>query len=415
MTPPRRFIAGDPLRALAALTVLVYHAAFLARDPIPASWEEASAAYGDVLTHGLAALDAGLFVFFVLSGYLIGGPFVRAFVEGRPPPRAGAYLRNRALRIVPAFWAVVTVVVVAKAGAGSSAREVAAIYLFAQSFDLSEAASYVGQAWTLHTEVAFYALVPVVAWIATRAAGGRLGEAGRFRLVLVACAALFAATLALSELHPAIGANGGGLRDRAWQTSILAMGWAFVPGVVLALVEPRFAARLGARGGRGAAGPSGPGAGPSGPGAAPSGPGATASRLPLVLLAAGLAALALYAATGDLATFPPRPGIGPRLLLALGAGLVVAAPLVLQWSEGRAWRALDNRPLHWLGERSYGIYLIHQAILLEMAGWSLLAGHARAHFLLVLGTALALTIPAAALLHRLVERPALELRARWRR
>ncbi|HEX8645322.1 MAG TPA: acyltransferase [Thermoleophilaceae bacterium] len=385
---PQRFIAGDPLRALAALSVLVYHAAFLARDPVPASWTEAGAAYGDVLTHGLAALDAGLFVFFVLSGYLIGGPFVRAFVEGRPLPRIGGYLRNRALRIVPAFWAVVTVVLVVEAGADSSPGEIAAIYLFAQSFDLSEAASYVGQAWTLHTEVAFYLLVPLVAWLGARAAGSRLDESARRRLVLLLCAAVFTSTLALSEeLHPALGANEGPFEDRAWQTSIAAMAWAFVPGVVLATLEPVLAPRVRGRNG---------------------------GRLALALAAAGLVALALYAATGDLAAFPPRPGLGSRLLLTFGAGALVAAPLVLQWSEGRAWRVLDNRPLHWLGERSYGIYLVHQAILLEMAGWSLLAGHARPHFLLVLATALALTIPASALLHRLVERPALDLRARWK-
>ena len=390
MAPAQRFIAGDPLRALAALSVLVYHAAFLARDPVPASWEEASAAYGDTLTHGLAALDAGLFVFFVLSGYLIGGPFVRAFVDGRPPPRIGTYLRNRALRVVPAFWVVVTAVVVVHRGADSSAEEIAAVYLFAQSLDLSEVASYVGQAWTLHTEVTFYLLVPLAAWLATRLGGGRLGEGGRLRLVLLLCAAAFGATIALSELHPAIGANEGGLRDRFWQTSIAAMGWGFVPGVVLAVMEPRWRPRLRDR--------------PTGGG-----------RLALAVLAAGIAALGLYAAAGDLAAFPPRPGVGPRLLLALGAGLIVAAPLVLQWSEGRAWRALDNRPLHWLGERSYGIYLIHQAVLLEIFGWSLLEDHARAHALVVLAACLALTIPAAALLHRLVERPALALRARWRR
>lgn len=344
---------------------------------MPASWKEASAAYGDVLTHGLAALDAGLFVFFVLSGYLISGPFVRAFVEGRAMPRTGAYLRNRALRIVPAFWAVVTVVVVVHAGADSSAGEVAAVYLFAQSYDLSELASYVGQAWTLHTEVAFYLAVPLVAWAVLRAAGTRGDERSRRRWIQLLCAAVLIGTLALSELSVPFGPNTGGTEDRAWQTTLATMAWAFIPGVVLATIGPRPLPR----------------------------------RLPAALLAAGAAALIAYAATGDLAAFPPRPAIGPRLLLAAGAGALVAAPLILQWTEGRAWRALDNRPLHWLGERSYGIYLVHQAILLEMAGWSLLAEHARVHFALVLAAALALSIPAAALLHRLVERPALRAKA----
>ncbi len=382
-----RFIAGDPLRALAALSILAYHAGFLARDPVPASWAEAAPAYGDALTHVLAALDAGLFVFFVLSGYLIAGPFVRAFVEDEPMPRVGAYLRNRALRIVPAFWAVVLLILIVKAGADSSPREVLAVLLFAQSYDYSELARYVGQAWTLHTEVSFYLFVPLCAAIVTAVAGSRFGRQGRVRLVLALCAAGFAASLGLGELDVALGSSEPTLRDRGWQTSLATMAWAFVPGVVLAVLEPDLARRLaGAR-----------------------------ERLALGLLMAGLAALALYAAAGDLAAFPPRPGIGTRLLLAAGAGLVVAAPLVLQWSQERCWRALDNRPLHWLGERSYGIYLVHQAVLIEMIGWSLLGGHARLHLLVVLAACLAVTIPLAALLHRLVERPFLDLRKRWRR
>ena len=382
----QRFIAGDPLRALAALSVLVYHAGFLARDPVPASWTEAAPGYGDALAHLLAALDAGLFVFFVLSGYLIAGPFVRAFVEGESMPRVGNYLRNRALRIVPALWAVVLLVLAVKTGAHSSAREVAAVLLFAQSYDHSELARCVGQAWTLHTEVSFYVFVPLCAALLTALVGPRLGRSGRLRLVLALCATGFAASLALAELDVALGSSEPGLRDRGWQTSLAAMMWAFVPGVALAVLEPDLAPRLGR----------------------------TSRRLPAALLAGGLAALLLYAAAGDLAAFPPRPGIGTRLLLATGAGLIVAAPLVLQWSQGRAWRALDNRPLHWLGERSYSIYLLHQAVLIEMVGWSFADGDARVHLVAVLAACLAITIPLSAALHRAVERPFLSLRARWR-
>jgi peptidoglycan/LPS O-acetylase OafA/YrhL len=71
--------------------------------------------------------------------------------------------------------------------------------------------------------------------------------------------------------------------------------------------------------------------------------------------------------------------------------------------------------MHWLGERSYSVYLLHQAVLIEMIGWSVLDGDARLHLLAVLAGGLAITIPLAALLHRAVERPFLSLRARWRR
>src|SRR5205085_1525848 len=74
-----RFIAGDPLRAIAALGVVVFHLIFaLGLLHFPA---DPGAAHALARFSELPRL--GLYVFFVLSGYLLGRPFVRAFVERR--------------------------------------------------------------------------------------------------------------------------------------------------------------------------------------------------------------------------------------------------------------------------------------------------------------------------------------------
>src|SRR4051794_41795500 len=49
-------------------------------------------------------MDAGVALFFVLSGFLLYRPFVAARLDGRPAPSAGRYLRRRLLRILPPFW-----------------------------------------------------------------------------------------------------------------------------------------------------------------------------------------------------------------------------------------------------------------------------------------------------------------------
>ena len=47
-------------------------------------------------------LETGLAVFFVLSGYLIAAPFLRALLDGEPMPSLRSYAARRFARIVPA-------------------------------------------------------------------------------------------------------------------------------------------------------------------------------------------------------------------------------------------------------------------------------------------------------------------------
>src|SRR2546423_1616625 len=95
-----RLIAGDPPRGLAAVSVVLYHAWLGSVYAKPFGAPADISGLGDRV---LINFSLGLYIFFVLSGYLIARPFVRAFVASESMPDVGRYLRNRALRVVPAF------------------------------------------------------------------------------------------------------------------------------------------------------------------------------------------------------------------------------------------------------------------------------------------------------------------------
>jgi peptidoglycan/LPS O-acetylase OafA/YrhL len=95
-----RFPLFDGLRAIAAVSVLVYHAAFFA-----------SASRLDLtVTQYTAHLDVGVTVFFLISGFLLYRPFVRARLNHEAMPGVAAYGWRRLLRIGPAYWVALTLV-----------------------------------------------------------------------------------------------------------------------------------------------------------------------------------------------------------------------------------------------------------------------------------------------------------------
>jgi peptidoglycan/LPS O-acetylase OafA/YrhL len=119
-------------------------------------------------------LQSGVTLFFVLSGFLLYRPWASG--EG---PRLGRYLRNRALRILPAYWFVLSVAAVAGAAvAHTSATEKLAGKLdpgeFLASFGLVQgyrpSSIFTGlpPAWSLGVEIAFYLLLPLAALLAAR-------------------------------------------------------------------------------------------------------------------------------------------------------------------------------------------------------------------------------------------------------
>lgn len=123
---------------------------------------------------------------------------------------------------------------------------------------------------------------------------------------------------------------------------------------------------------------------------------------------AGLIGLSLLAPTDSVLTFP--------LTIAAASALAGIAIVAAVWPHARLGDALDARPLRWIGERSYGLYLWHWPLLVLLvaavqgtapeAGVPLWAG------LLTL----ALTVVIAEASYRFLETPVRRLgfRGTWR-
>jgi peptidoglycan/LPS O-acetylase OafA/YrhL len=174
--PGAHFPCFDGLRALAALSVLLTHVAFAS-----------GANSAHILGAFFARMDGGVAVFFVLSGFLLYRPFIVAHLGERPRPAAGPYLWRRFLRIYPAYWLVLTVVVYVFQD--NDIANVKTFFLFYSLLNIYSIGHVFGpllQSWTLSTEVAFYVLVPIWALVVVHRSGADPGRRLRRELIGIA-------------------------------------------------------------------------------------------------------------------------------------------------------------------------------------------------------------------------------------
>ena len=104
--------AIESLRAVAALAVLEGHVFGAARG------------YGasvdvTVVDRVLLGGGFGVYLFFVLTGYLLYRPFAQRDFGDRRSLRMGRYAANRAIRILPLYYVVLLVYLLAAGEAGS--------------------------------------------------------------------------------------------------------------------------------------------------------------------------------------------------------------------------------------------------------------------------------------------------------
>ncbi len=364
-----RFPLFDSLRAMAALSIFFFHISFTLH-----------LLGGRTLSPWLVQLNVGVPVFFLISGFLLYRPFAFARLSGEPSPAVVPYAIRRLFRIVPAYWVALTIV---SLWLGLSdvftAKGIGTYYGFFQVYRHSTVTGGIGPAWTIDTEIAFYALLPIWALllrrIPFRGVSGFAWTEGALLGVMFA-AGFLSKLIAIhnTPFHaltlPAV------LYTLPAYLDYFAIGMGLaVASVALADARPAFVRVVDLH-----------------------------SWLPW----AG-AALAFYLLGTHLG--PLGGGWGTRFMwqhylkAAVGIGLLLPA-IFGDFERGFVRRLLGNRALLWLGMISYAFYLWHLPIQTKLSDYGLPGSLGGTGFTLV---AFAATVAVAAASWYLVERHALRL------
>lgn len=383
--PPQRryFPLFDSLRAIAALSVMAIHTAFY-------SGAVALSRYRQLLAH----LNVGVTIFFVLSGFLLYRPFVAARLEGRPRPGIGTYAVRRVARVFPAYW-------VALLGLGlfpglygvftgnwwvyaGLLQPYAPLYRAGAECSAQAQGCGIVQTWSLSIEVAFYALLPLLALGTHRLLAHRARRAQlRAEAAVLVGLALASVACQVWTLHtaPRLG----------WLNTTVAATFAwFAMGMGLAVASVALAGRERDR--------------------------SVARAVVDHPSACWAAAGALYAGLSLwLPATAAANGLPIPLQVAEHVGFgVVAVLLVLPAVFGDGAGGLPRRvlawpPLAWLGRISYGIFLWHLLIAKELTDRGVPAHLPGSRFLTLTAMTLAVTVVVSAASWYLVERPLLDL------
>jgi peptidoglycan/LPS O-acetylase OafA/YrhL len=205
----------DLLRALAIIIVVIYHAGIMG-FPLP----------GVAHRFGWIGVD----LFFVLSGYLIGGQLLAPIAHGQGI-KLGRFFVRRGLRILPAYLVILAIYFLLPAW-----REYPEMFplwkflLSVQNIGLRGGTAF-SHAWSLGVEDQFYLLLPLVLVLVIRS---------RRAAVIVPCAIVIGGS-ALRWFLARQNLGDGGVSFRGFQTWIYYATWTrldpLVFGVTLAAME----------------------------------------------------------------------------------------------------------------------------------------------------------------------------------
>ncbi|MGB3331429.1 MAG: acyltransferase [Mycobacterium sp.] len=347
------------VRAVAAILVVGTHAAYTTGK----------------YTHGYAGLlgsrmEIGVPIFFVLSGYLLFQPWVRSAAFGRPAPSVRRYAWHRVRRIMPAYVVTVLLAYViyhyrtAGPNPGHNGigllRNLTLTQIYTDNYMFGYLHQGLTQMWSLAVEVAFYVVLPLLAYATVVWLCRRQWRPGLLLAGLVAAAAITPAWLTL--VHTTAFLPDGA---RLWLPGYLA--W-FVAGMMLTVLQAMGVRCYGF------------------------------VAIPLALICYLIASTPI---AGEPTTSPTKLS---EALVKAGFYAAIAALMVAPLALGnRGWYAqlLASRPMVWLGEISYEIFLVHlvlmEVVMVEVLRTPVYTGSMLALFVVTM----VVTVPVSWLLHRL--------------
>jgi peptidoglycan/LPS O-acetylase OafA/YrhL len=167
-----RIFGLDLLRAVAIFITVYGHAVMLV-PPAYRSWHNLP----------VSAID-GVNIFFVLSGYLIGGILLKALLDGRKPFALGHFWMRRWLRTLPAYLVVLGSVAAVWALRGKLPPELWRYFCFSQNL-MTPHPAFFPEGWSLAVEEWFYLLFPVTVLVLAGLTRRRVGMAGTIGLFLL--------------------------------------------------------------------------------------------------------------------------------------------------------------------------------------------------------------------------------------
>ncbi|MHB8573480.1 MAG: acyltransferase family protein [Candidatus Dormibacteria bacterium] len=358
----------DSFRALAAGAVLAFH---VVNQSFPVVTR--------LIDTSERLLASGVILFFVISGFLLFRPFAAAIVTERRFPSVRSFLLNRALRILPAYWVVLTVVVAAIVITGGHVSfnwwALPVFYVLLQNFSSATFEQLIGPAWTLAVEAQFYLFLPLLAVV--------LWKSRKPAMVGLVLLLLFAGSLAWDAM--------AFRTTRCWVTQCPALTtmlpsklYLFIPGMALAWLHVIWHGRA---------------------------PGLVRRLWPLVVVAglvlsigAGYPFRVTQGQTAGAVLFGSVAGGASAIGFALLLGVTVLV------RPGLLSRPLEWRGLRFAGEVSYSTYLWHVPIISALALFYAFPARLTL-FSLLLVYALSLLVSWAS--HRLVESPFMRLRRIW--
>lgn len=367
-----KHIAGlDGLRALACLAVFGVH------------FQQMVSLQGDVGPFDLARFlengNTGVALFFTLSGFLLSIPFWRSLVLAEPVPRWHTFWLKRAVRILPAYFLCLSLLVAhnrlwEQTGEG---HNILLHYLLLFNYSPQYIYSINPPFWTLAVEVQFYALLPLIfLFVAAFPRWAQLAVVVGLALLAYGALVWSIQCGACREWWPWNG-QGDPAQNPVFTRSLLAHLPHFLLGVAganVSLIVKSWGSRH-------------------------------------FFAIQGVTEVAFWVATALVFLILATP-LDMQLVIPYGRYNLPFVPvlltvIVLSTSYTVLARALlELKPVRWVGQISYGVYIYHLPVLNVVARYMRTAGwEAKDHWLSLLAAALTLTLAVAAISYYMMERP----------